>query len=524
MMWRPTRGKLLQTIGSRLPLSLASEAAETDSIDSRRRQLLALLGTTPAVTLAGCLGGDKEGAGGDTSTQRTESGNTETSSTEPTDKDGSDTGSTTPEYDDVDETDQSASSLLLQQVAKLATKDGTDLVSFGNSVDISADGRTAVIGANNDLDLYGTSVGSAFVFTESGGTWHQQTTLVPETDPPDDYGESVAVSSDGRTAIVGAPRDDNSNGESAGSAFIFTQSDGSWQKQAKVVAGDGDDEDLFGQSVAISDDGSTAVVGALADEDPHGELAGSAYVFTESSGNWHEQAKLVADDGEDADFFGFSLAVSGDGSTVIVGAVGDKNSSGYSRGAVYVFESNGGWQQQSVLIPADVDDLLSEFGSTVAVSRDGRTVMIGAAEGVDQNQISTGSAYVFTKSGRRWQEQAKLLADDGKEFDEFGATISVTNAGGTVIIGAPRDENPNGVAAGSAYVFTQAVGGWQQRAKLRPEDGRPGDEFGSALAVSGDGGTALIGARFDADPKESGDSTSDDMPDRRNAGSAYVFR
>ncbi|MEF8839718.1 MAG: FG-GAP repeat protein [Haloarculaceae archaeon] len=104
----------------------------------------------------------------------------------------------------------------------------------------------------------------------------------------------------------------------------------------KLVPEDGDEDDSFGWSVAVSNDGSTANIGASVDEDPNGEMAGSAYVFSGSGGAWTQQAKIVADDGEDGDGFGSAVAVSNEGSTAIIGASGDEDPNGEDVGSAYV--------------------------------------------------------------------------------------------------------------------------------------------------------------------------------------------
>jgi len=205
----------------------------------------------------------------------------------------------------------------------------------------------------------------------------------------------VAMAGDGPTAIVGAPEDEDPNGTAAGSAYVFSRGDGTWSEEAKLSASDGDSDDLFGFSVAVSGDGSTALLGAPGDEDPNGTAAGSAYVFSRGDGTWIEGAKLSASDGDSDDLFGGSVAMAGDGSTALLGAPVDE-------------EPNG--------------DL-------------------------------AGSAYVFSRADGTWSEKAKLSASDGDSNDGFGFSVAVSGDGSTALLGAPADEEPNGTAAGSAYVF-----------------------------------------------------------------------
>ncbi len=174
-----------------------------------------------------------------------------------------------------------------------------------------------------------------------------------------------------------------------------------WNQQAKLTAGDAATGDRFGRAVAVS--GDTAVIGAYWDDDG-GTESGSAYVFTRTGGVWSQQAKLTASDPGAFDWFGVSVAVSGD--TAVIGARWDDDG-GTDSGSAYVFARSGEvWSQQAKLIPSDLaaNDF---FGISVAVSGD--TAVIGA-HGNDDGGSESGSAYVFTRSGVAWSQQAKLTA------------------------------------------------------------------------------------------------------------------
>jgi hypothetical protein len=142
----------------------------------------------------------------------------------------------------------------------------------------------------------------------------------------------VALSSDGSTALIGADSDEDPNGSDAGSAYVFDNSGGSWTQQAKLTADDGGIGDIFGYSVALSSDGDTALVSAR-DDDSNGGSSGSAYVFDRSGGSWTQQTKLTPDDGDSDDDFGASVALSSEGSTALIGAYEDSEIGGASGGA-----------------------------------------------------------------------------------------------------------------------------------------------------------------------------------------------
>ncbi|MDM8542802.1 cohesin domain-containing protein [Desulfococcaceae bacterium HSG9] len=285
-----------------------------------------------------------------------------------------------------------------------------------------------------------------------------------------------------------------------------------WIQQVKLTAGDAAASDYFGCSVAVS--GDTAVVGASHDDDA-GDYSGSAYVFERDNGtdNWGLAAKLTADDAAAWDFFGCSVAVSGD--TAVVGARYGDDDDGDDSGSAYVFKRDHGgddnWGQAAKLtadnataLPAAGAHLLESFGWSVAVSGD--TAVVGA-HGNDHGGSDSGSAYVFVKPAGGWidmTQTAKLTADDAAAHDRFGRSVSVS--GDTAVVGTS-----GGDSSDSAYVFVKPADGWidmTQTAKLTAADAAADDNFGSSVAVSGD--TAVVGAY-------------DDDDGGHRSGSAYVF-
>jgi len=322
------------------------------------------------------------------------------------------------------------------EIQKLLASDGTAGDRFGYTV--SLDGDTALIGAGDDDDN-GMDSGSAYVFTRSGMTWTQQAKLLPSDGATDDrFG--YAVSLDGDTALIGACLDDD-NGGSSGSAYVFTRSGTTWTQQQKLLPSDGASGDWFGRFVSLN--GDTALIGSDCDDD-NGEDSGSAYVFTRTGITWTQQAKLLPLDGSTWDIFGWSVSLDGD--TALIGA-GNDDDNGYNSGSAYVFTRSGmTWTQQAKLLPSDGEQ---EDWFSWSVSLDGDTALIGAYLD-DDNGGSSGSAYVFTRSGTTWTQQQKLLASDGAFFDHFGCSVSLDVD--TALIGA-YDDGDNGDFSGSAYMF-----------------------------------------------------------------------
>lgn len=384
------------------------------------------------------------------------------------------------------------------------------LDSFGETVALDRDGTTALVGAPGEGTDGETFVGSAYVFAREGSEWTRAAELTaPDRTGADFFGCSVALSADGSTALVGAYGDDVGGSRMAGAAYVFSDDDGSWTRHARLIATDNDAEDKFGASAALSADGSTALLGAPEDEDPNGSYGGAGYVFGVADGTWSQTAKLATADGDFDDYVGRSVALSADGSTALLGADGVTESGAYGTGAAYVFSAaDGEWRQRATLSAADGDGR-DFFGVAVALSGDGTTALVGADSDEDPNGDVAGSAYVFTAEGGAWGQRAKLTADDGDGNDWFGHAVALDETGTTALVGAPKDEDPNGPEAGSAYLFSPADG-WTQRSKLSAGEGERYDEFGTAVALDATGERRLVGAVYD---RVSG----------AMEGSAYVF-
>src|SRR5579884_1576984 len=361
------------------------------------------------------------------------------------------------------------------QQQKLTAADGAAGDQFGGSVALSGDGNTALVGADGKNGFQG----AAYVFVRSGTTWSQQQKLTAADGAAgDQFGGSVALSGDGNTALVGA---DGKNGFQ-GAAYVFVRSGTTWSQQQKLTAADGAAGDQFGGSVALSGDGNTALVGA----DGKNGFQGAAYVFVRSGTTWSQQQKLTASDGAAGDQFGGSVALSGDDNTALVGAAGATIGSNADQGAAYVFVRSGTtWSQQQKLTASDgaVDDF---FGLSVALSGDGNTALVGA----DGKNGFQGAAYVFVRSGTTWSQQQKLTAADGAVFDNFSLSVALSGDGNTALVGA---YGKNG-QQGAAYVFVRSGTTWSQQQKLTASDGAAGDQFGGSVALSGDDNTALVGA------------------------------
>jgi hypothetical protein len=444
------------------------------------------------------------------------------------------------------------------QQAELGTGD-----QFGYSVAVSGDTMvvgnpeedSSTTGINSTPNLNATNAGAAYVYIRSGTTWSQQAYLkASQVNVGDRFGSSVAVS--GETVVVGAPNEDssttginstpNESASGAGAAYVFVRSGTTWSQQAYLKANQVKTGDEFGLSVASS--GNTIVVGARVGGPGS---AGSAYVFLRSVTTWSQQAYLQANQASVLDFFGISVAVSGD--TVVVGANqedssiaginGTPNEIAPNSGASFIFFRSGtSWSLQAFVKPsanslgyAGVGD---GFGYSVALS--GNTVVVGApyegstTTGVDstpnESSNDNGAAYVFVRSGTSWSQQAYLKPGHNVSFEQhFGWSVAVS--GDTVVVGAPRETSsttginstPNVASndAGAAYIFTRSGTTWNQQAYLKAGHVSGGDRFGWSVAVSGD--TAVVGVPDEGGYNSGINSTYTGDGSNFNSGAAYVF-
>ena len=385
--------------------------------------------------------------------------------------------------------------------SKLTASDAEAYDTFGISVAVSGD--TAVVGAWFE-DAGGRNAGAAYIFRrDHGGTdsWGQVKKLAAsDAQAGDQFGFSVAVSGD--TAVVGASGED-AGGTQLGAAYIFRRDHGgtdSWGQVKKLSASDARAGDQFGFRVAVS--GDTAVVGASG-EDGRGSNAGAAYVFQRDQGgtdNWGQIKKLSASDAQAGDRLGISVAVSDD--TAVVGAYLE-DAGGTQLGAAYIFRRDQGgtdnWGQVKKLTASDAQ-VGDWFGISVAVSGD--IAVVGAyLEDAGGTQVeaaygrNAGAAYIFRRDqggAGNWGQVKKLAASDAHAGDQFGFSVAVS--GDTAVVGANL-EGAGGINAGAAYAFRRNQGGadnWSEVKKLTAFDAHAGDQFGFSVAVSGD--TAVVGA------------------------------
>jgi len=392
------------------------------------------------------------------------------------------------------------------------------------------------------------------------------------------FGMAVAISADGSTLAVGAPMEDSaatgidgdqgdSSAPSAGAVYVYAWGGDAWVRQTYVKASNTGEGDMFGASVALSADGSTLAVGALAESsaargiggdqsDNSASLAGAVYVFARQGATWHQEAYIKASNADATDQFGASVALSANGATLAVGAIGESsaatgvagsesdNSASFA-GAVYVLGRTGANWQQLAYIKASNTGAGDCFGTSVALSGDGSTLAVSAAvedsaargingNAADNSAASSGAAYVFTSDGTGWRQDAYVKASNTGRADNFGTRVALSSDGSTLAVGAPgEDSSATGIGgnqasngtleSGAVYVYTRTGLAWSQQAYVKASNTGIADQFGWAIALSTDGSMMAVGAiTEDSAARGIGGDQTDNSATA--SGAVYMFR
>ncbi len=450
-----------------------------------------------------------------------------------------------------------------------------DITSSGPSSsttnsDVTNDAGTSAGGGSS---LGGTSSGGGSTTGPDSGPAYLKAS---NADPGDLFGVSAVLSNDGSLLAVGANReassstdgeDDNSVPDS-GAAYLFVRDASGWQEQAYLKASNAGEGDAFGSVIAMSADGSTLAIGAPYEasnttgvngneDDDSAPNAGAVFVFARNGDVWQQQAYLKGFNTDGEDHFGISVALSADGSTLVVGAEGEDSpatgvdgdptdKSAYEAGAAYLFRrSDASWKQETYF-KASNTEAWDHFGSSVALAADGNTLAVGAhsedsaSSGVDGDQsdnsaTSAGAVYVFVHDETSWSQGAYLkpAQNDGYAYDSFGSVVSLSADGATLAVGAPGDASaatgvdgdPNNTTlpyAGAVYLFGLSGSSWVQQAYLKASNTGEADEFGHNIKLSDDGTTLAVGAALEASASSgvNGNQNDNSAPE---AGAVYLF-
>ena len=344
---------------------------------------------------------------------------------------------------------------------------------------------------------YGYRTGAAYVYRRQNDAWVLEAKLAPsDGQTGDSFGYAVAISGDGTTIAVSSVSEDPGH-PIPGFVYVFVRSGSSWVQQKKLLPPVENSLNSFGNSIAVSSDGNTLAVGQYMG-DPTTNGAGVVYIYVRTGTVWVEQAKLKVSDA--SDHFGRSVSLSNSGNDIAIGAIG----------RAYVFTRSGtAWSQQAQLTASN-ETYGNAFGSSVSISGDGSTVLIGDQTDNTYGHLG-GAAYVFTRSGVNWSQHSKLLPIDATGGNHFGNSVSINDNGSVCGIGVYLSDE-KGTDSGSVDIFKKNGGVWEPAFKLVASDGAIHDSLGYSVSLSGDGKTCVVGAR--------GDSNGGGGP---LAGAAYVF-
>jgi hypothetical protein len=393
------------------------------------------------------------------------------------------------------------------------------------------------------------------------------------TEAGDWYGLFTAISGDGNTVAIAAPQEDSGSTTINGDQFTLSSPDSGavyvlvrdpatnhWFQQAHIKASGSQPGLAFGWGLTLSHDGNTLAVGVHTDP-TGGNASGSVYVYSRTGTTWTEQAYLRASNSGQDDQFGMSVALSGDGNTLLVGAPWESSAAtgvGTSQtdnnapnsGAAYVFTRAGGAWTETTYIKASTPGNSDTFGTTVAISADGSTLAISApgedsdATGANGDETNSGdpdsgAVYVFLRSGASWAQQAYLKAPvyaqrPSHPASQLGSALALSGNGDTLVVSSTSEDSDavgiNGtptsavvMESGAAYIFARSAGNWTQQAFLKASNPDAQDVFGFSLDISDDGNIVAVGARGEASASQGAGGDQDD-DSLYATGAVYSFR
>ena len=401
------------------------------------------------------------------------------------------------------------------------------------------------------------------------------------TNAEDWFGHTVAISGDGNTIAVGARGEDSVatgiNGNDAdnsatfaGAVYVFRNTASGWAQEAYVKASNNELGDLFGYSVALSEDGNTLAVGARSERsnatgvngdqtDNSLHNAGAAYVFTRSGSTWTQEAYIKASNTNSLDRFGAYLTLSKDGNTLAVSAYhetsaatginGDQSNDTLGQaGAVYVYKKTASVWAFEAYIKASNTESGDEFGTAMALSDDGDTLAVGTimeasnARGINGNDadnsvMMAGAVYVYRRTGTTWVQEAYVKASNTEWLlgfgDAFGCSVSLSADGNTMAVGAYAeissatgmngDETDSSLPdPGAVYIFTRSGTTWTQETFMKASNTNSYARFGFSVSLGADGNSLAVGASGERS-SATGMNGNQANVSAAGAGAAYFF-
>ncbi len=320
--------------------------------------------------------------------------------------------------------------LVNTEMGKIVSNPRVDSDRFGRGVAVNSNGDIALISAFFDDN----DSGAVYYFKKIDGIWTQISKFKgPDTVAGDRFGDRVTLNAAGDYALIGATNKDDNNLNNSGVVYIFTRSGDTWTYYGKIYPNDKTRSKEFGLGVVLNPTATVALIGAL--EDTPGTDAGAVYYFTRSGNVWTQQQKFQPSDVQFAETFGYYLAINSTGTLVFIGAPNRDEGGIEDCGAVYYFTRSGNvWTQQGKIIIPD-GNIDSWFGISVALSHDETTLYIGAP-----GKLPYGAVYVYLKVGSSWVFERKILPSSSK-FSGFGGSLALTDESKTLLIGSEHDRS-----------------------------------------------------------------------------------
>jgi hypothetical protein len=362
---------------------------------------------------------------------------------------------------------------------------GVSIDSFGYIVDITPDGTRAFVAAfyNGDDNL--TDPGIVYVYTIENNAMVYETELL-SVDPAsnDLFGNSLSSSTDGSVLVVGCANDGYSSYTDNGSVYVYTRLETAWSLTQQILNPEPGNNKVFGNTVSVSGDGNTIVIGAPTNNQDRG----TTYVYEKSGPDWVLTAALFPPNASGNSQTGYNVKISNDGTRIISGCYyGDGDQC-----AVY-FKNNGVWEFEASITTSGT------FGNgfNVSINADGDTIAIGSC----YDEVGTGPYYflagrvlIYTRTGSIWSLQTTLTASDPADGDYFGSVVELSQTGDKILISCRNDDLDYQTNVGSVYVFTRVGSVWTQEHVLIANLPITDFSFGSSLKCSGDGSLAIIGS------------------------------
>lgn len=385
--------------------------------------------------------------------------------------------------------------------ALIGAVDAVDYIYAGTSVSLSADGSRLMMGAPNGATGAVIS-GAVYIYSRENNRWTQEQKLQPP-DPTENmqYGMLVAISRDGTRCVVGAPNATSGGFAGAGALYVYSRTGTTWTLEQRLQASDMVQNGRFGYSASLTSNGDRLIVGAPGATDGALTGAGAAYIFSRIGSTWSQETRQGAIGPLQDGLFGYSVDISGDGFIGVAGfpLASGGSAPGYSyAGAFYSFTRAGGvWTRQAKIVSSDgVEN--TKLGMSIAISADGTRVVVGAPLASSPNATS-GAAYVFTRSVNDWVNEYKLPSQADAAGCQFGASVDISDDGSRISVGVPYYQPPaNTRKTGGFQNFTAKDGIWALENLFfidRSNENKP-PRYGVSISLSGDGYRLAVGAPY----------------------------